>query len=76
METINSQVSRIVKDVSTTVILDNCREFIICGEITDGILNFESIGVVFYQTSEFDLLDEDLKYKIRIIAFNELRRLI
>jgi hypothetical protein len=74
MKTSNSQVSRIIKDVSTIVTLDNGNEFTMCGEIVNGELDIDSVGVTYYESNEFDKLSESDAVSIKLIAFNELKR--
>jgi hypothetical protein len=74
MKAKNSRVERITKDVSTVVTLESGKEFTICGEIIDKVLDFQSVDVAFYQAKEFrELTDEDT-YRIKVAAFYELQR--
>lgn len=74
MKVSNSQVSRITKDVSTVVEDDNGKEFTMCGEIINGELDLDSIGVAYYESREFDKLSEVEAQSFKIAAFNELKR--
>lgn len=71
----NTQVERITKDVSTIVTLEDGKEFTMCGEIVNSEMDFQSVGVAFHELKEFNTLNEDLAYKIKVMAFNEMKRL-
>lgn len=74
MKVSNSQVSRITKDVSTVVALDNGKEFTMCGEIVNGELDIDSVGVAYYESNDFDELSEVEAESVKKAAFNELKR--
>jgi len=74
MKVSNSQVSRITKDVSTVVEDDNGKEFTMCGEIVNGELDIDSVGVTYYESNEFDKLSEVEVQSFKLAAFNEFKR--
>lgn len=74
MKTENTHVSRIVKDISTLVTLEDGKEFTMCGEIVNNDIDIDSVGVVYYESSEFSKLDEELCNQIKQAAFIEFRR--
>lgn len=75
MKVSNTKVERIVKDVSTIVTTGGGRNFTMCGEIVDGILSLKSVDAVFYEKDEFEMLNENLSLKIKMVAFEAMKTL-
>lgn len=56
MKTKDTNINRTTKDISTMVVLDDGKEFIMCGEIINSVLR-SYIAPVFHQNDEFENLD-------------------